>query len=159
MGAMFRKSSHGAFLAAALVSACLLAGCTSDGTSAPTASLAPGASASAADIADAGADVAGTVAYEDNALYAGRSIYRCDNGESLEVNNTVTQVALGLADGTVMELPASPADSHTRSPSSSTARKRFSSGPRLRLPHAGAENRRRPEIFNRLKLPASLFMY
>ncbi len=114
MGAMFRKSSHGAFLAAALVSACLLAGCTSDGTSAPTASLAPGASASAADIADAGADAAGTVAYEDNALYAGRSIYRCDNGESLEVNNTVTQVALGLADGTVMELPASPADSHTR---------------------------------------------
>ncbi len=56
----------------------------------------------------------GTVAYEDNALYAGRSIYRCDNGESLEVNNTVTQVVLGLSDGSVMELPASPADSHTR---------------------------------------------
>lgn len=112
MGAFFRKSSHGAFLAAALVSACLLGGCASDGTSAPTASLVPGASA--ADIADAGADAAGTVAYEDNALYAGRSIYRCDNGESLEVNNTVTQVALGLSDGSVMELPASPADSHTR---------------------------------------------
>lgn len=113
MGAIFRKSSHGTLLAAMLASACLMAGCASDGAS-PSMSLAPGASASAADIADAGNDAAGAVAYEDNALYAGRSTYRCDNGESLEVDNTVTQVALGLADGSVMELPASPADSHTR---------------------------------------------
>jgi len=114
MGAIFRKSSHGAFLAAMLASACLMAGCASDGASPATMSLAPGASASAADIADAGSDAAGAVAYEDNALYAGRSTYRCDNGESLDVDNTVTQVELGLADGSVMELPASPADSHTR---------------------------------------------
>lgn len=113
MGAFFRKSSNGALLAAALASACL-AGCASDGTSPATMSLAPGVSASAADIADAGSDAAGAVPYEDNALYAGRSIYRCDNGESLQVDNTVTQVALNLADGSVMELPASPADSHTR---------------------------------------------
>lgn len=114
MGALFRKSWHGVLLAAALASASLAAGCASEGTSPATMSLAPGASASPADIADAGSDAVGAAPYEDNALYAGRSTYRCDNGESLEVDNTVTQVALRLADGSMMELPASPADSHTR---------------------------------------------
>ena len=115
MGAFFRKGSRGAILATGVAAASLLAGCASDGVSPATASLAPGAFA--ADMADAGADAATSAeaaSYDDNAFYAGRAIYRCDNGESLEVNNTVTQVALGLSDGSVMELPASPADSHTR---------------------------------------------
>lgn len=110
MGGSFLNGGRGAFIAAGLAVACLAAGCASDGISPVTASLAPGASAAVADMADAGGDAV----YDDNALYAGRSTYRCDNGESIEVDNTVTQVALGLSDGTVMELPASPADSHTR---------------------------------------------
>lgn len=112
MGEFFRNGSQGTFLAVGLALACLAAGCTSDGTSPATMSLAPGAPASAAAEAINGDPQA--VPYEDNALYAGRSTYRCDNGENIEVDNTVTHVALGLSDGTVMELPASPADSHTR---------------------------------------------
>lgn len=118
MEVFFRKGSHGALFAAGLAAASLLSGCASDGLSPATASLAPGASTAAvADMADAGGDAATSAeaaSYDDNAFYAGRATYRCDNGESLEVNNTVTQVALGLPDGSVMELPASPADSHTR---------------------------------------------
>ena len=112
MGVFFRNGAHGAFLAAGLASACLAAGCPSDSMSPATMALAAGAPASA--VAEAVGGDPQAVPYEDNALYAGRSTYRCDNGENLEVENTVTQVALGLSDGTVMELPASPADSHTR---------------------------------------------
>jgi len=91
---------------------CLLSACATDGA-APTASLAPGANAAAVAGDEEGGDLA-PVAYEDNATYAGSATYRCDDGQQLAVNNSVTAVSIGFADGSTMQLPASPADSHTR---------------------------------------------
>jgi hypothetical protein len=65
-------------------------------------------------------DVTGTVdgdaavAYDDNALSAGKASWRCDNGETYLVDNTVTQITISAPDGQTMEMPATPADSRTR---------------------------------------------
>jgi membrane-bound inhibitor of C-type lysozyme len=73
------------------------------------------AAAATVSLPDSGTDAATEApAYDDNASYAGHSTYRCDNGETLEVENSVTRVAVAGADGSLMELPASPADSQTR---------------------------------------------
>ena len=95
------------------------AGCTSDASlTTGTAGFAPGAGSAFAALADAGddaeGDASGRASYDDNASYSGRYAYRCDNGERIQVENTVTQVAIAAADGAVVQLPASPADSHTR---------------------------------------------
>lgn len=112
MRAGFRKRWLGSLMAGSLAAA--LAGCTSDGLSVGSVGYAPGVLA--ASLPDAGADAAGGpgTGYDDNASYAGRSTYRCDSGEMIEVQNTVTKVAVAASDGSIMELPASPADSHTR---------------------------------------------
>jgi membrane-bound inhibitor of C-type lysozyme len=89
----------------------LLAACAADGIDAPSASLMPGGAATGTLAADAGEAV---VDYDDNATYEGHATYKCDNGESLQVDNTVSAVSVGFADGSMMQLPASPADSHTR---------------------------------------------
>lgn len=90
-----------------LLPLCALAsGCATEGT-APPMGLAPGA------LAEGSSDDTGAV-YEDNASYAGRSTYRCDDGHSIEVANAETAVQLGFDDGTSITLPASPADSRTR---------------------------------------------
>lgn len=97
---------------AIVFAACLLSACAADRIDAPSASLMPGAPG-VAEPAAATVDVA-AVAYDDNANYEGHATYKCDNGESLQVDNTVSAVSVGFADGTAMQLPASPADSHTR---------------------------------------------
>jgi hypothetical protein len=97
-------------LAAASIAASV-AGCTSDSLTTGTVGFAPGSSAGS--LLESGSDAA-YPAYEDNASYAGRAVYRCDDGENLEVSNTISQVVIAKGDGSTMELPASPADSHTR---------------------------------------------
>lgn len=96
---------------AGLAITCLLSACATDGT-APTASFAPGATGSI--MAQRDSASASDAAYEDNGNYAGSATYRCDDGQTLAVNNSVTAVSIGFADGSTMQLPASPADSHTR---------------------------------------------
>jgi membrane-bound inhibitor of C-type lysozyme len=96
---------------ACVVAVCLLSACAADGIDAPSASLMPGGSGMADPVQD---DGGAAVSYDDNATYEGRAIYRCDNGETLQVDNTVAAVSISFADGTTMQLPASPADSHTR---------------------------------------------
>lgn len=94
--------------------AALLAGCTSD-ADLTTGTAGFAAAATAVSLPDSGADAATDApAYEDNASYAGRSTYRCDNGETLEVENRISLVTIAGPDGSVMDLPASPADSQTR---------------------------------------------
>lgn len=95
--------------------ACVLSACASEGLSPTAAAFAPTAvpAGIGLDPQSVGTTSAGDT-YDDNALFAGRATYRCDSGESLQVDNTVTRIAIAQADGTVMELPASPSDSHTR---------------------------------------------
>jgi membrane-bound inhibitor of C-type lysozyme len=96
---------------ASIFAACLLSACAADGIDAPSASLMPGGAGIAESSVGDGGDATN---YDDNATYEGRALYKCDNGESLQVDNTVAAVSIGFADGTTMQLPASPADSHTR---------------------------------------------
>ena len=103
-------SRHAARIAC-VFAACLLSACAADGIDAPTASLMPGAAGAAE---TASGDIEAVAVYDDNATYEGRATYKCDNGESLQVDNTVAAVSIGFPDGTTMQLPASPADSHTR---------------------------------------------
>ena len=106
-----RGVSRRAARIACIFAACLLSACASDGIDAPTASLMPGA----AGVADTvGGDADPVAVYDDNATYAGRATYKCDNGESLQVDNSVAAVSIAFADGSSMQLPASPSDSHTR---------------------------------------------
>ncbi|MGB3503065.1 MAG: MliC family protein [Mesorhizobium sp.] len=59
-------------------------------------------------------DQGGAVDYEDNAASAGRFAWRCDNGETMRIDNVVTSVTIEMPGGEVLDLPASPADSRTR---------------------------------------------
>ncbi len=89
-----------AAMAAALLE---LAACTSSPGGGTAAVLAAGA---------AQGDAATN--YDDNALSAGKASWRCDNGETYLVDNTVTQIVVISPDGQTMTMPATPADSRTR---------------------------------------------
>jgi membrane-bound inhibitor of C-type lysozyme len=73
-----------------------------------------------ATLALAAGDVTGTVEgdqavdYDDNALSEGKASWRCDNGETYLVDNTVSQIVVSAPDGQTMQMPATPADSRTR---------------------------------------------
>lgn len=89
--------------------ACLAAGCTTDG---PQPGLGFAAGVVTEDAAG-GADPA-IALYDDNVAYPGRSIYACEDGETLTVDNTVAAVHIALPDGSAMDMPASPPDSRNR---------------------------------------------
>lgn len=110
MSMSYRGEVRHAARIACVLAACLLSACATDGIDAPSASLMPG-SAGAVETATGDPDVA---VYDDNATYEGHATYKCDNGESLQIDNTVSAVSVGFPDGSTMQLPASPADSHTR---------------------------------------------
>ncbi len=65
-------------------------------------------------LAAAGAEGDQATGYDDNALSAGKASWRCDNGETYLVDNTVSQIVVSSPDGQTMELPATPPDSRTR---------------------------------------------
>lgn len=93
-----------------LVAVATAAGCATEGMT-TAQGFAPGAALAAL---PSDTDQAPQIIYDDNANYAGRAVYRCDDGNTLVVENQVQTVQIGFADGTSMTLPASPADSRTR---------------------------------------------
>jgi len=97
---------------AGLVALAVLGGCSTQAGQTPAMSLAPGATPTEMGSAD---DSGGTdVNYDDNASSAGRFAWTCDNGDIVKVDNTVTSITVGMPDGSVMQMPATPADSRTR---------------------------------------------
>ena len=91
--------------------ACLVAGCTT-AADPQVPGMAFAGDATAAQEASGDADPA--VAYDDNVAYPGRAVYSCDDGEKLTVDNAVTNVHIALADGSALDMPASPPDSRNR---------------------------------------------
>ena len=106
-------SLTGAFRAATLLlatgCACLAAGCTTADGPQPAMGFAGNPQTEIEAAGDADPSI-----YDDNVAYPGRSIYACEDGESLTVDNTVANVHIALGDGSIMDMPASPPDSRNR---------------------------------------------
>lgn len=89
-----------------------VSGCSTTGVQEPTLGLAPTGSTLVEMGSGDGQQV--PVNYDDNVASAGRYLWKCDNGDQLRVDNVVTSITIGMQDGDVMQLPASPPDSRTR---------------------------------------------
>lgn len=97
---------------AGLIALAVLGGCSTQAGQTPAMSLAPGASPTEMGSADDSA--VADVNYDDNAASAGRFAWTCDNGDVVKVDNSVASVTVGMPDGSVMQMPATPPDSRTR---------------------------------------------